>query len=48
MTVEELGHECEKHDCDDCPHEKKCHKMTVLLDGISPEALLKFPQVELD
>ena len=26
MTVEELGHECEKYDCDDCPYITKCHK----------------------
>lgn len=48
MTVKELGYECKKYDCDNCPCKKECGKMTVLLDGISPEALLKIPEVELD
>lgn len=48
MTVRELGHKCKKHDCDNCPLKKECDKMTVLLAGISPEALLKLPEVELD
>jgi len=48
MTVRELGNECKKTDCDDCQYQNKCQKMTVLLGGISPEALLKFMEVELD
>lgn len=47
MTIRELGHECKKRDCDKCPYEKECHKMTVLLNGISPEALLEFLEIEL-
>ncbi len=48
MTVRELGHRCKKYDCDDCPHKKQCDRMTVFLDGISPEALLKLLETELD
>lgn len=48
MTVRELGHRCKKYDCDDCPYKKQCDRMTVLLAGISPEALLKLLETELD
>lgn len=48
MTVRELGHECKKYDCDACRYKKQCDKMQVLLAGISPEALLKLLEVELD
>ena len=37
-----------KYDCDDCPYKKQCDRMTVLLAGISPEALLKLLETELD
>lgn len=48
MTVEELGHECEKYDCDDCPYMTKCHKVQEILYGISMEALLRLLKRELD
>ena len=48
MTLRELGYRCKKYDCDDCPYKKQCDRMTVLLAGISPEALLKLLETELD
>lgn len=48
MTVEELEHECKKYDCSNCPYKKQCNRLTVFLNGISPEALLEIANVELN
>lgn len=42
MTIKDLGEKCQERDieCDECPYEKECSKLPLILEDISPYGLL--------